>query len=325
MTGDSLTQDTVYALAASPEFAGDGVCFAARASGLYRSEDGGATWQDAYVDLGLTAPLTTAAVALSPDFAHDRTVFAGALGGVLRTVDGGHSWTVATLPSPPPFVAALAVSPAYAEDGLVFAGTTEDGVLRSWDRGASWAAWNFGLLDLNVYALAISPDFGRDETLFVGTESGVFRSTNGGRAWRETPFPMDCAPVFSLALSPAFGTDGVIWAGTEAHGILRSADRGATWAPVEADLPTGAVNALLLDPTPADDTALLALVGSGIYRLAGAARRRQTLYTADADMAGPTALAAPLGRAGGAALLVGLDDGRVRVQALPAATTGKET
>ena len=40
------TQDLVYALAASPNFDQDGVCFAARRSGLYRSEDGGRTWQD---------------------------------------------------------------------------------------------------------------------------------------------------------------------------------------------------------------------------------------------------------------------------------------
>ena len=201
-TEPTLATDLVYALAASPTFADDGLCFAACLSGLRRSTDGGHTWHNAYASLALQAPLSATSVAFSPDFGEDRTVFAGALGGVLRSHDGGQSWVVAGLPAPPPFVTGLVVSPHFREDGLLFAGTMEDGVLRSWDRGISWAAWNFGLLDLNVLALAISPGFGEDETLFVGVESGVFRSTNGGRAWRETAFPMECAPVLSLALSP---------------------------------------------------------------------------------------------------------------------------
>ena len=70
-------QDVVYALSTSPGFAQDGVCFAARASGLYRSEDGGLTWMDAYHSLELRQALPTAAVAVSPAFLQDRAVFAG--------------------------------------------------------------------------------------------------------------------------------------------------------------------------------------------------------------------------------------------------------
>ena len=37
--------DTVFSLAASPDFAMDDICFAAAASGLYRSRDGGHSWE----------------------------------------------------------------------------------------------------------------------------------------------------------------------------------------------------------------------------------------------------------------------------------------
>jgi photosystem II stability/assembly factor-like uncharacterized protein len=205
----TIAADLVFALAASPTFADDGLCFAAHQSGLRRSTDGGQSWHDAYATLNLQAPLAATSVAFSPDFAEDRTLFAGAQGGVLRSHDGGQTWTVAGLPVPPPFVTNLVISPNYREDGLVFGSTMEDGVLRSWDRGISWAGWNFGLLDLNVYALAISPEFRADETLFVGVESGVFRSGNGGRAWRETAFPMEAGPVLSLAIRDKLSeTDG---------------------------------------------------------------------------------------------------------------------
>ena len=91
MAEETQVQDIVYSLATSPDFEQDGVCFAARPSGLYRSDDGGLTWQPAYASLGLETPLTTVTVAVSPNFGADRSVFAGVPGGILRSVDGGHS------------------------------------------------------------------------------------------------------------------------------------------------------------------------------------------------------------------------------------------
>ena len=225
------SEDVVYALAASPQFDRDGVCFAGRASGLYRSADGGASWQPAYATLNLSEDVSTPAVVVSPDFASDRAVFAGVTGAILRSHDGGGSWFLTLLPSPPPVVSCLVASPDYERDGVLFAGTMEDGVFRSSEfLGERWVRWNFGLLDLHVLVLALSPDFAHDEILFAGVESGIFRSTNGGRAWREVLFPTDLAPVISLAISPDFKRDGLLLAGTEAHGLHVSYDRGRTWA-----------------------------------------------------------------------------------------------
>ena len=52
MTEGAQGQDIIYSLAASPNYAQDGICFSARASGLYRSADGGHTWQYAYGSVG---------------------------------------------------------------------------------------------------------------------------------------------------------------------------------------------------------------------------------------------------------------------------------
>ena len=142
--------DIVYSLCASPDFAKDGVCFSARGSGLYRSDDGGDTWHSAYDALNLEAPLATLVVALSPDFPSNQGVYAGVPGGILRSSDGGKSWFVETLRPPPPVVSSLVISPNFAQDGVLLAGTNEDGVFRSADRGRHWSAWNFGLLDLNA-------------------------------------------------------------------------------------------------------------------------------------------------------------------------------
>ncbi len=298
----------VYAVAASPAYTADGLCFAATGMGLQISEDFAAGFRDAYAGMRLPEALPTPAVALSPRFATDKTVFAGVHGAILRSHDRGATWQVAELRTPPPIVTCLAVSPNYEQDGILFAGTLEDGVFRSADRGGRWVAWNFGLIDLRVLCLGVSPLYGQDETLVVGTETGLFRSTNGGRAWRELGLPTELAPVLSMAISPAYARDNTLFAGTESNGLWRSADRGKSWEPVEA-LGDSAVNAVLLDAAR-ETLSVAALVGEEIVLSPDGGSSWQSVLV-DADWA-PICLTAPCGLGVGAPLLIGCADGVVR-------------
>lgn len=311
MTRENEAQDITYALAASPNFAQDGICFAARGSGLYRSDDGGNTWHFAYDALNLEAPLATIAVAVSPSFESDQSVFVGVPGGILRSFDGGQGWQIATLPSPPPVVSALVVSPNFVDDGTLLAGTLEDGVFRSADRGRHWTAWNFGLLDLNILSMAISPDFADDETLFVGAESGIFRSTNGGRAWREVNFSSEFAPVLSLALSPNYAHDGVLLAGTESCGLFHSDDQGRTWARLGEDVVTGAVNSIVLSLEFPAKMDVLVMLGEALL-ISHDGGQSWSNWKVDLPIEqGLASVAAPQGLDPGTPLLVGLVRGGV--------------
>ena len=309
---ETEVEDIVYGLATSPNFVQDGICFAARQSGLYRSEDGGsADWSYAYESLEMEGALAAMAVAVSPDFESDRSVFAGALGGVLYSLDGGENWQVASLPSPPPIVSAIVLSPNFSQDGTLFVGTMEDGVFLSPDRGRRFRRWNFGLLDLNVLSIAISPAFADDETLFLGTETGVFRSTNGGRAWREVSFPIDYAPVISLALSPNYANDGVLFAGTEAFGLFRSEDRGKTWARLGEDVIEDVVNGIVLSPEFPDTPDILAVLGTALLVSRDGGQTWADWKEGMDLKQGVSSVAAPQGLAPGAPLLVGLVGGDV--------------
>ncbi len=269
---------TVYALAASPGYAEDGICYAATSGGLYRSADGGSAWELLRIseETGTQpgAQLAATAVALSPD----RSVFAAVKGGILRSSDGGDTWFAAKFPAPPPLFTSLAISPNFAQDGLMLAGSMEDGLFSSTNRGVNWQPWNFGLFDLSLLCLAASPNLHVDETIFAGTETGLYVSGNGGRAWRESRFPSDCAPILSLAymtappsafLLPDCGgkDETMLLAGTEEHGlfVLDYDDYdGAGWRRIAPDALPGAVNQLQVLNKNDGGAEIYALIEDGV-------------------------------------------------------------
>lgn len=272
-----LGSDLVYALAVTP----DGTCFAARESGLYRSDDGGAAWRSTYDALKLKTRLSTTTLALSPNYAQDRTIFAGASGGVLRSSDGGQRWSVIPLPEPPPQVSALAISPAYRDDGFVLAASFNRGTFYSTDRGGTWYAGNFSLLDRRVLAVAISPEYAKDRTALIGTETGVFSSSNGGRSWDVADLP------YVAATSVVFAPDGTVYAGTDGDGVYTSDDKGVTWS--RSTLDSRLSISIILAPSARD---VLVFAERALYRTqdGGAAWTEYPLHTAAtaAAMLSPT-------------------------------------
>ena len=288
--------DFVYCLAASPKFKKDGLVFAAKKSGLYRSTDKGKTWKDAFASLNLSAPLpiTFAAVTLAGEITY---VFACAEGQILRSLDVGQTWQSAKLDTPSPLVTALVASPNFAKDGTLLAATVQDGIFRSTDRGVSWTGWNFGLYDPNINALA----FADSQIIFAGAQSGIFRSSNAGRSWRELDFPMELAPVSCLAVSH----DGTIFAGTETEGLHVSCDEGRTWE----RLLEGAVEQIHLEASGKllilrDGELLLSENGGGSWQAA------RPGFEPGSDITTFTTLPG-LNSAKGTNLLVGLSNGEI--------------
>jgi photosystem II stability/assembly factor-like uncharacterized protein len=174
---------TVRAVAPDPT----GALLAAADQGIFRSIDGGASWQSAGAGL---ARRTFHALAL----AEGGLAYAGGDGGaVFLSADGGTSWTAMAGEVPPPparggagplprtVVRALAAYRQSGQDWL--AAGTDDGVLRSADRGRTWTPANdalpkvdpkTGLAPIAVRALAVVR-CGDAAELFAGTDAGVYR------------------------------------------------------------------------------------------------------------------------------------------------------
>lgn len=142
--------------------------------GVYRSGDGGGTWQR--VGDGPTDMLMTLAV----DAGDDETVYAGDMDkGVFRSTDGGRSWSAASEGIGDRRMTALAAVPG--RPGVVFA-AGEDGVLKTEDGGRRWRRAGQGLPPGPALAVAVNPLRPEQVYSFL-LEKGFYVSEDGGATW----------------------------------------------------------------------------------------------------------------------------------------------
>ena len=146
------------------------VYFAGRNSGVWRSQDAGAS--SLKVD-------PTPVLTVSVDPADSNVVYAGGNSGVLKSVDGGDTFVPKNTGIPASTVSRtgfILVNPN--RHNVVYVGFEGAGVYRS-ANGETWAPVNTGLDDPNVYGLAMDPD--SPDTLYASTSSSVFKTTSGGQ------------------------------------------------------------------------------------------------------------------------------------------------
>ncbi len=211
--------------------------------GLFRSEDGGQSWQQ--IDQ-VAANETVAAVAIAAGDA-DVVYLGGSLrpDGGRRSSDNGASWQAATAGLPPTRVRALAVDPAhpdivYATADLLWGGL--GGLWLSRDRGRSWQLQP----DSDELGDAVAVDPLDPTHLYAGSLSGLHRSFDGGESWHADSSNLSGLRVTSVSPDPQRpGTLLVTAMSPYGYSLgYRTVDGGASW---EA-LPIGDAYAMARDP-----------------------------------------------------------------------------
>jgi photosystem II stability/assembly factor-like uncharacterized protein/DNA-binding beta-propeller fold protein YncE len=262
-------------------FSPDGRIILASGTGLWRSIDGGQSWQAGGAGLTGVENLQPDRFLFSPTFARDKTVYfffkdnSGALPArFFRSQDGGQSWQAWLDPiSSGNNFTAVALT---ATGDFIFGDATTQ-LTRISPSALKWTDPQAGTVSFPLDDLAISPDFDRDQTLFaVSSEYGLFKSTDGGQSWQLTSFPVRTHRFsftsYHVALSPTYQQDQTLFIAT-GRSLHRSTDGGQSWAQL---LLTGGRDSkqplsfkaqqVALSPHFASDQTVLVGTGAALYR-----------------------------------------------------------
>lgn len=194
-------------------------------SAMFRSTDRGASWKRVtdrvQGELG-NLHAVGQRVAFAPG--KPGTMFVPSTNLHYRTEDGGKTWRDFRVPNQDAY--AFAVHPSDPRVVLAAGRGETLNLSRSTDGGKTWRQTGSGLAQNSIRRIFFDPADPAVVWAVGGTFRTVFRSTDGGDEWETLELPIGGTDeVFDL--SPAPGT-GTLWAATEG-GLLRSADRGASW------------------------------------------------------------------------------------------------
>lgn len=234
----------------------------APAFGISRSADGGGTWH-----LSNEGIAQTRIIGLALDPADPESLYASALGvGLFRSRQHGRGWEMLNGGLPgnerhSPEVSPLIVGPGsslYA--GMKF--HTFVGLGRSLDGGLTWEELPLPE-DASLTAIAVDPAAPR--TVYGSAVSAApaspdcpcFQSHDGGQSWR----CLSLGWVRRFVVDPA--RPDVVYA--IQRGLLKSLDRGETWARADAGLPAeAAAYDLAIDPS--DPEVLYLAASHGVFK-----------------------------------------------------------
>lgn len=211
--GPGTVAATAFSLVISPE--DPSILLAGTIPGIYRSEDGAASWQLVKPFIPPTMVMEFAPSEPSVVYAAGYSWHARHPGPpqLFKSTDAGLSWV--ELPYPQPGdrrIPTFAVDPRDA--GVVYLWTI--GVLyRSSDGGATWA--EVSRQDLYVTKLLFAP--WNPEVMYASTDHGVYEITGGGSHWAPLNQGLKNSIVLDLIADPL--SPGTLYAGTSGGGVYR--------------------------------------------------------------------------------------------------------
>ncbi len=264
------TGGSVYCIVPDPSHAA--TLYAGTDSGVFRSDDGGASWRAANAGISTYRVQTIAVDPVTPTtlYAGTRTPPGVESVGIFKSTDGGTTWTDDNLGLIDTFagfapvdVQVLAFDPRHP--GTIWAGTWNSEIFESIDNGATWQAMTFGGFSISLVVWGFRFDPANPLRLVAAVSDingdGLLVTTDGGSTWNTLGNAGNS--LFSLAADP--NTPATLYAG--GNGFFKSTDNGAHFTAMNKGLPSSLpfVVAIAVDPTK-PTTLYAATYGNGLFQ-----------------------------------------------------------
>lgn len=249
-----------------------------------RSDDGGATWQEAPVKFPDEVDESVTRIWQLVAGSDERTVWAGTEpGAVFRSTDGGETFELVRglwdHPHRPQWAAGFGgqafhtILPHPKDPDAVTVAISTGGVYQTRDGGRTWEPRNQGIRADFLPEGQQYPEFGqcvhkiaRDpvvpERLYLQNHGGVYRSDDEGGSWRSIADGLPADFGFAVVAHPREGDTLYVFpiqAGEHRYPpeakarVWRSRDAGQTWEELASGLPDRFFVAVMRDAMCADD------------------------------------------------------------------------
>ena len=254
-----------YRLAVDPS--NSSIIYAVACKGLFKSTDGGATWQP--IGRGL-CPSGDVKTNIIFDPLDPETMYIGSYRAIYKSTNGGLDWKVIKRGN----IHSLGINPS---DGTIYA-CVDFSILKSTDGGQSWT-----VVAPDLYASSFAFDPFDPKVTYIRGDGCIYKSTDGGTSWSRVDSGLNfvhygtysygiyqkpksnkgiaATDVYDLALDPV--DPNIIYAATRS-GVWRSEDGGETWELRDNGIEGRVIYGL--EVNPADHNILYACGGGGVYK-----------------------------------------------------------
>ena len=238
------------------------ILYAATEQGVFKSVDGGGTWN--VINNGFSSYKWLYRANFVKVHPADSSILYASLSdyGLYKSLDGGASWTHQTNLGG---IGYMTFDPRNSS--VIYANDQ-----KSIDGGKTWKPLGSTLVNRGVYFIVIDPKNSKvlyaQTSRYAGLGGALFKSTDGGDTWTwvrtgaEATRVIDYGDIYSLIVDPtdskilyasaSYWTDGI------PRGVFRSADGGSTWKELYDDRTIGH---MVMDP--AHPKVLYAAAGNG--------------------------------------------------------------